>query len=398
MDMWYHTTVNQGGDMSEASYANATDEQLLILKTNALNEVIHGKRSVADVARQYGIPRTTLRDWVALERNKVPEGAEGSEGYFVKGRSTLLDADGNVVMQWVKTQIDQDQYEMRLTAALEALRDTLEPLPPIRTPDSTLTPLLNQYTITDFHMGMLAWGRETGDDWDIRIAEDVLTRCFQLMIDNAPPARVCVIAQLGDFLHSDFEGLLGLTPTSKHVLDTDGRASKIIRVALRALRHMIEQARAKHEEVHVLMAEGNHDMTSSIWLRETFAMLYENEPRVVVDTSPLPYYVYEHGETMLAFHHGHMKKIDELPSLFAAEFPQVWGRTKYRYGHCGHTHHFQANERHGMVVYRHPTLAARDAYAARGGWHSERGAECITYHEKHGRVGSNLVTPAMLDS
>ena len=50
-----------------------------------------------------------------------------------------------------------------------------------------------------------------------------------------------------------------------------------------------------------------------------------------------------------------------------------------------------------MTVLQHSTLAARDAYAARGGWHSERQATSITYHSRWGQVARHTVTPEMLD-
>jgi hypothetical protein len=46
---------------------------------------------------------------------------------------------------------------------------------------------------------------------------------------------------------------------------------------------------------------------------------------------------------------------------------------------------------------QHSTLAARDAYAARGGWMSERQATVITYHEKYGQVSRNTVVPEMFE-
>jgi hypothetical protein len=144
------------------------------------------------------------------------------------------------------------------------------------------------------------------------------------------------------------------------------------------------------------MAEGNHDMASSVWLRVMFRALYENEPRVEVIDSELPYYVYQHGKTMLAFHHGHLKKNDQLPILFAAQFPKVWGDTTKRYAHCGHRHHAEEKEHSGLTVIQHPTLAARDAYAARGGWIAERAVTAITYHSEFGQVARNTVVPEML--
>jgi hypothetical protein len=259
--------------------------------------------------------------------------------------------------------------------------------------------LCNVYTLTDCHVGALAWRFEGGADWDLKIAEQTLTAAFAHMVNAAPNAKVGFINQLGDFLHSDgSNGLMPVTPMHGHVLDQDGRFSKLVGTAIRILRRIVDFALVKHETVVVLMAEGNHDMSSSIWLRAMFKALYENEPRVQVVESELPYYAYQHGQTMLAFHHGHMKKNDDLPLLFASQFPKIWGNTLKRVCHTGHRHHIEEKEHSGMTVIQHPTIAARDAYAARGGWISERSATAITYHEKYGQVARNTVTPEMFEA
>ena len=49
-----------------------------------------------------------------------------------------------------------------------------------------------------------------------------------------------------------------------------------------------------------------------------------------------------------------------------------------------------------MVTEQHTTLAARDAYAAKGGYISKRGASVITYHKKYGEVARNTIKPEML--
>ena len=129
-----------------------------------------------------------------------------------------------------------------------------------------------------------------------------------------------------------------------------------------------------------------------------FGLLYENEPRVKVIDSELPYYVHQHGATMLGWHHGHLKKLDQLPLLFAAQFPKVWGGTTRRYVHTGHLHHVHEKEHNGVTVIQHPTISARDAYAARGGWVADRTMTAITYSDKSGQVARTTVTPDMLDS
>lgn len=320
--------------------------------------------------------------------NAVPE------MHVAKGVSTLFDAEGKVRAQWVKSELDRQKY---LQAIRDIVADAMQGLPRVRStplPIFTEAALCNLYTMTDCHVGALAWDKETGDDWDLEIAERTLTGCFEHMVNSSPAAKVAIVNQLGDFLHSD--GIQGVTPTSGHLLDMDSRFSKVVRVAVRILRRIVDFALARHEKVIVLMAEGNHDISSSIWLRELFRLLYENEPRVEVIDSPLPYYVHQHGKTMIGFHHGHLTKNAQLPILFAAQFPQVWGSTTKRYAHCGHRHHVEEKEHSGITIVQHPTLAARDAYAARGGWIAERQVTGITYHYLYGQVARNTITPEML--
>jgi hypothetical protein len=317
------------------------------------------------------------------------------DGFKVKGVSTYYNAEGKPSGQWVKSTADQERQAALQLAAFEALSAELPRLEPIPAHSEFAENLATLYTLTDSHVGALAWHREGGADWDLSIAEATLVGCFAQMVAASPAARVGFVNQLGDFLHYD-SAVAPVTPMHGHVLDADGRFSKMVSTAVRVLRRVIDLALSKHEKVVVLMAEGNHDMASSVWLRVMFRALYENEPRVEVIDSELPYYCHQHGKTMLAFHHGHLKKNDQLPILFAAQFPAIWGATTKRYAHCGHRHHAEEKEHSGLTVIQHPTLAARDAYAARGGWIAERAVTAITYHSEYGQVARNTVVPEML--
>lgn len=317
------------------------------------------------------------------------------EGYKVKGVSTYYNAKGVAAGQWVKSSVDDLRQQEMFRAAFEALSDDLPRLPAITRHADTNGELCNLYTLTDSHVGMLAWHCEGGHDWDLKIAERTLIGCFEHMVAASPAAAVGFVNQLGDFLH--YDSLVAQTPTSHNPVDADGRFSKMVAVSIRILRRVIDFALQKHDKVVVLLAEGNHDLASSVWLRHMFKALYENEPRIEVIDSELPYYTYRHGQTMLAFHHGHLKKNDQLPILFASQYPKIWGNTTKRYAHCGHRHHVEEKEHSGMTVVQHSTLAARDAYAARGGWTTERQVKAMTYHAKFGLVAVNVVTPEMLD-
>jgi hypothetical protein len=363
----------------------------------------HGSKRAA--ARAMGVDYRTLHNSIdavirkAALRGYAPEyemSKMAAPGFAIKGTSTLF-KDGKQMIQWVKTNRDEQQAEAIMRATVQAMCEDIEPTKPTPLPPlAGSQDLCNVYTLTDSHVGMLAWHKEGGADWDLKIAEQTLVGCFELMILRSPNAGSCIVNQLGDFLHSD--GLLPVTPTSGHILDQDGRFAKVVSVAIRILRRVISLALQRHQKVYLVMAEGNHDMASSVWLRVMFKALYEDEPRVEVIDSELPYYTHVHGETMLAFHHGHLKKNEALPLLFASQFPSEWGQTKRRYCHVGHRHHLEEKEHSGMTVLQHQTLAARDAYAARGGWISDRRVTAVTYHTKDGDVGRTSVTPEMLGS
>jgi DNA repair exonuclease SbcCD nuclease subunit len=192
--------------------------------------------------------------------------------------------------------------------------------------------------------------------------------------------------------------MLPVTPSSGHIMDADTRYQKLVRIAINVLRRVISLLLQKHKQVHIIMAEGNHDMSSSAWFREAFTALYEGEPRATVDRSADIYYCYEFGETSLFFHHGHKIKAssNNADRAFAAKFRPIWGRTKYSYGHFGHLHHDMKNETELMTLEQHRTLAARNAYESRGGWMSGRDAKVITYHKDYGRVSEVVISPEML--
>lgn len=360
----------------------------------------HGSAYAA--AKILGVDPKTIKNSInALEvkaARKQPTShdyAKGTvpDGFGIKGVSQYI-KDGEVKGQWVKTSADAERQLELMKLAVEAMCSDMPRNPPLPGPTHSVAELCNLYVMTDCHVGMLAWGKETGEDWDLKIAERVLTGCFEQLVISSPNAKDCVIAQLGDWLHSD--GILPLTPTSGHILDTDSRFSKIIEIALRILRRMIDCALMRHEKVYVLMAEGNHDITSSIWLRVLFKALYENDPRVVMIGTELPYYIHQHGEVMLAFHHGHLKKKESLPLYFAAQFPKIWGNTTHRFIHTGHMHHEDIKEYSGITVVQHSTLAARDAHSSRHAYISQRQATATTYHSKRGKVATVTVTPDMI--
>ena len=369
-------------------------------KAEEAAELYKALGSVRAVARALGIDRSSAqaRLRTAKKRGLLSESKFiMPEGMSLRGVTALVDAEGRIKHQYFLARQDSSNALAELKVFADGLRDDLPRAPPVEPPQITQTDLLTQYTLTDLHFGMLAWGEETrGADYDLGIAENLLVRWFDLAIALAPPSEVAIFAQLGDFLH--YDSLKAITPEHGNLLDVDSRFQKVVRVAIRVVRRIVAQLLQKHQIVHIKWCSANHDLASSAIFRELLTAHYENEPRVSVDCSPSEYYAYEWGRTALFYHHGHRRKPHDVDRIFAATFSELFGRSEHRYAHMGHKHEDRIEETQLMRVEQHRTLAPPDAFAASGGWISGRDAKITTYSKKWGKVSESTISAKMAGS
>lgn len=353
-------------------------------------------------AESLGITRNAVKHHIEAVRNKAARRGYSPDhdwknpvpdGHKIKGVSTFYDEAGLPVRQWVKSQTDEQRQFEILIERMESAVENLPSFKPTAAPKTYDDSLLSLLTITDFHLGMYAYEAETGDDWNVKLARDVFLNSINDMINSTPKAGTGFLCQLGDFLHWD--GILSVTPQSGHILDADTRYGKLVELSMSVMAEAVKMMLKKFNKVVVVSAEGNHDISGSIWLRKHIKQLFANEKRLTVIDNEFPYYAYLHGETMLAFHHGHKVKLAQLHKLFASEprFREMWGKASYTYIHTGHYHHERLIEDGGAIAEMHPTLSGRDAYAARGGWISRRGAKVITYDKTDGEIARVTVRP-----
>ena len=319
------------------------------------------------------------------------------DGYKLKGASTYYGKDGEVKGQWVKSQVDRTRQAELFQAMVDGFAGDLPRAAaiakhPLNPEDNKL---MACYPIGDHHMGMLAWGIETGESYDLKIAERLLLGAVDHLVDSSPACDIATVISLGDFMHYDsFEVV---TPTSRNALDADSRFPKMVRYAIRALRYTIERALIRHGHVNVVIEIGNHDLSSSIFLMECLHNVYENEPRVTVDTSPRHYHYFTHGKVLVGTHHGHGTKLQDLPLIMATDMPEAWGHAEYRYIWTGHIHHDTVKDIRGTKVESFRVLCPTDAWAAQKGYRTSRDMKCIMLHKEYGEVARYTVNPQMLE-
>ena len=362
----------------------ATDEQLL-------DSLKRHKGIRAEVAREFGFnPRALM---ARLNRMKDRGANIASSTYNVRGTSTLYGSDGEVKLTWVK----EEPGKGGPAQWAEALRDAcIDPLPRIPAPPVATKKLLTVIPIGDHHVGMYAWAEEAGEDYDIKIADRLLVSAMSHLIDISPPCDTCLIANVGDFFHYDSHR--AETPTNHNALDADTRYAAMIRAGLRTMRVVIERAAAKYRNVRVINSPGNHDPIGALWLSLALGMLYEKNPRIIIDQAPGKFSYFQHGKVMIAVTHGDSTKLEKLPGIMAADQPAMWGTTEHRYGITGHTHQNKVMEFPGVRMESFRTLAARDAWATAAGYRSGRDMCALVFDADHGEVARHRFDASMLEA
>lgn len=375
----------------------ATDSQRRVVEA----VIEHGSQPKAARAlgvNLRGLERTMARvRAVAALRGYAPEFNQTRPlppGQELRRISTYYNRDGQPTGQWVIGAPADLSLEERVRAIAAGLADEIKPFPPTPAPKRTRESLLNLYPVADYHLNMFAWAEESGEDWDLEIAERTLMQFFSAAIKQAPDAEIGLFAQMGDFLHSDSHA--AVTPTNKHLLDVSGRFPQAVRAAVRCNRRIVEMLLRKHKKVHLIYCDANHDPSAGAWQRETAADAYRNEPRVTVDTSPDSYYAYQFGKVMLGFHHGHRRNPNNVDVVLAAKFPKMFGECSWRYAFTGHLHSDKVVESPLMRTEQLRSLATSDAYASSAGYVSKRDGKVITFHRDCGEVSRVVLTPEML--
>lgn len=388
------------------------------------------ERAAAVIAGRY----TVALAWGALQPRKPrpPRGPSGehahapapnvAEGLELKGQSTLINAEGELKGRWDKsgavtaetTPVPPDfalrkvsqftnatgmiaewrQYSPAAADAFESAREAVRahvaeyvrPTDALPAPERTDADLLVAYPLGDPHIGMLAWYKEVGASFDLKIAEDELVQCFRMLVQRAPAADRAIVCNLGDFWHAQDDNQR--TPRGGNKLDVDGRAGKVGRVGLRIMRTIVDEALTKHRHVTIRNVPGNHDPSSAFWLPEVMSATYANEPRVTVEDAFNPYQFDAFGRVLLGWCHGDGAKLEALGEIMATDVePSVWAGSTHRYWNTGHVHHWSQKELRGVFVDTHRTLASRDAWHHHAGYRSRQALKANVYHREWGLDG-----------
>jgi hypothetical protein len=247
-----------------------------------------------------------------------------------------------------------------------------------------------EINIPDLHIGKLAWGKETGEDYDIKEAIKRYQTAVRELISRVNVDQVDrFILPIGnDMINVDNKGS---TTTAGTPQSCDSRFGKMFQTAKELIIETIEYLRTM-APVDIIVVAGNHDTVAMFTLGEVLDAWYHGDCFVKVYNQPTQRKYYQYGATGLMFTHGNEEKHQELGMIFATEQPKLWADTKYRFCKVGHYHktkklsYVSVDEFQGFQVETIPSLSGTDAWHHSKGYNSLKGAKAYLYHKDKGRL------------
>jgi len=245
--------------------------------------------------------------------------------------------------------------------------------------------LLLEFAPFDLHWAKLSWGKESGEDYDMKEAGIALNKSIDYTLGMAAKFNIGrIVFPFGqDFFQIDNEAG---TTTGGTPQDTDSRFKKIIKEGRKIVISTIEKLKSV-APVDVVIVQGNHGRMAEFQLGDLLEVKYENDASVTVNNDPTDRKYYSFGKNLILYTHGDSEKMDSLPLIMATSRPKEWGEAKHRYIKIGHFHQERMKEFCGVKLEILPSLSATDAWHARKGYvNNIRGVSSAIYDREMGII------------
>lgn len=299
---------------------------------------------------------------------------------------------GDIVQRWDRVRPIEQNVDMLANYLNERIQ-----APPlkIKRPKKPDPNVLNEWVLADLHFGMLSWRKETGEDYDMKIAARLVADCAADVFARSGPVKRSRLVFLGDNFHTDF--YTAQTEKSKNSLDVDSRFPKMVMVGTEVFISAIEYALAFSDDVEVIVLCGNHDRHSSIWLQVVLSAYFRNEPRVKINMEISVMRVAFWGCTAFGYQHGDNTKPARLCGDFLNKIAKT-GRSGLEFFKVkqAHLHKELIDTINGVEFEIVPSPVSADAFAAGSNFVTKRATVATTFHKKYGELDRYTVTPYAL--
>lgn len=193
----------------------------------------------------------------------------------------------------------------------------------------------------------------------------------------------------GDILNMDtFNG----TTTAGTPIDNSDKAYNVYSQAFDALYQGIRFLKERCEKLHIMYIPGNHDRLSSYHLVHALSKAIREE-NIVWHSEYAERKVITFNNNFLAFEHGDVNTKNSL-LVYATEFSEQWGNTKFRTLYTGHYHkkktveYITEDEITGFSIKIIPSLSKTDYWHYHNKFIGSKRAAIIEVHDyENGKIG-----------
>ena len=253
-----------------------------------------------------------------------------------------------------------------LEVAKELFSKEIEPLKIKMHPkDNTLNKnKLLEIPAIELHLGKMAWGGDTGQDYDKNIATNRFYHILEevVNIQDVERCETALITIGNDFFNSD---TVNATTTKGTPQTNDLRWKKMFLLGLKLYIEFLETLRDKFNKIDVRLCSGNHDKMSSFYLYLALQQYFRSDDKIIFSENYKDYQCYQFGKCAIFFGHGD-SNLKRIIQSIPAEFYKEWGSSIFRELHLGHLHkEVVVDDESGMITRRIGSPTGTDQ------WHYE---------------------------
>lgn len=283
--------------------------------------------------------------------------------------------------------------EETVEMAKELIKEEIKPfkvenVKPRKDLDNDLGILCN---IVDLHIDRRCYASATGEDYDIKKAEEKFNDIIEGLLKWQEVERVGhLFYTIGnDFFN--YDNINGATSKGTPLVDANYR--DMYRKGLELQIKALKTFKKYFNQIHCFLVAGNHDEILDYTLYLHLQQMFSEDKSYVFDEDYKKVKAFLFGDNSIYLSHGDIPA-KRLTSALPDMFPRIWGDSKYRYYFHGHFHNGLEDKKtmSGLKRIQQGSNIETDLYEYNNGYiNSIKEQELYEFSKTKGEIGTRII-------